>query len=54
MLIGSMDILRNEARRLEEKVSNAGAPPYDEQVPPLEENANVDQSLDKPQPMMEA
>ena len=49
-----MSTQRNAARRLEEEFSNAGAPPHDEQVPPLEENDNVDQALTNPPPMMEA
>ena len=31
-----------------------GAPPHDEQVPPLDENANVDQAPANPPTMMEA
>ena len=31
-----------------------GASPHDEQVPPLEENANVYQALDNPPPMTRA
>ena len=44
VLIGSMNTRRNAARRLDEDVDNAGAPPHDEKVPLLEENANVDQA----------
>ena len=36
-----MNTRRNAAPRLEKKVSNAGAPPHDEHVPPLKENANT-------------
>ena len=54
VLIGSMNTRRNVARRLEEEVDNVGAPPHDEQVPPLEENANVDQASANLQPMKEA
>ena len=43
-LIGIMNTQRNATQRLEEEVANAGAPPHDEQVPLLEENANVDQA----------
>ena len=53
-LIGIMNTQRNATQRLEEEVANAGAPPHDEQVPLLEENANVDQALVKPSPMTEA
>ena len=49
-----MNTQRNAARRLEEEVANVGVPPHDEQVPPLEENDNVDQALTNPPPMMEA
>ena len=41
-------------RRLEEEVGNVGALPHGEQVPPLEENANVNQAPANPPPMMEA
>ena len=51
MLIGSINTRRNVARRLEEEVANAGAPSHDEQVPPLEENANDDQALANPIPI---
>ena len=44
----------NVARILEEEIANAGAPPHDVQVPPLEENANVDQDPDNPPPLTEA
>ena len=48
-----MNTRRNVARRLEEEVANAGAPSHDEQVPPLEENVNVDQAPTNPPPMTE-
>ena len=51
VLIGSMNTKRNVARRLEEDVSNVGAPPHDEQVPLLEENANVEQAPTNPPPI---
>ena len=54
VIIGIMNSRRNTARRLEEEVANAGAPPYGHQVPALEENANVDQAPANPLPMMEA
>ena len=53
VLVRSMNTQRNAARRLEEEVPNAGAPLHDQQVPPLEENANVDQAPAKPQLMTE-
>ena len=49
-----MNTRRNAARRLEAKVSNVGDPPHDDKVPPLEENANVDQAPTYPPPMTEA
>ena len=48
-----MNTRRNAAQRLEEEVSYAGVPPLDEQVPPLEKNANVDQAPANPPPMTE-
>ena len=39
---------------MEEEVANVGAPPHVDQVPPLEENFNVDQAPANPQPMTEA
>ena len=48
-----MNTRRNAARRLEEEVSNAEAPPHGDQVPPLEEDANVEQAPANPPPMME-
>ncbi|TMW96402.1 hypothetical protein EJD97_007415, partial [Solanum chilense] len=44
---------RNAARRLEEEVSNAGAPPHGDQVPLLEEDANVEQAPANPPPVTE-
>ncbi|TMX04404.1 hypothetical protein EJD97_008955 [Solanum chilense] len=41
----------NAARRLEEEISNAGAPPRCEKVPPLEEDANVEQAPANPAPL---
>ena len=49
-----MNTQRNAARRLEEEVANAGVPPHDEQVPPLEEDANVEQAPSNPPSMTEA
>ena len=54
VFIGNMNTRRNVARRIGEEVANAGAPPHDEKVPPLEENANVDQAPANPPPMTEA
>ena len=53
VLIRSMNTRRNVAQRVEEEITNAGAPPHGEQVPPLEENANVDQALANTPPMTE-
>ena len=39
-----MNIQRNAARRLEEGIADEVAPPPGDQVPPIEEDANVDQS----------
>ena len=39
-----MNTRRNAAQRLEEEIANAEAPPVGQQVPPLEEDANVDQA----------
>ena len=52
VLIGRINTQRNEARRLEEEVSNVEDRPHDEQVTPLEENTNVDQAPTIPPPMM--
>ena len=54
VLIESINTHRNAARRLEEEVSNAEAPPHGDQVPPLEENVNVEQAPTSPPPMTEA
>ena len=44
-----MNTRRNEARRFEKEISNAGVPPRGDQVPPLEEDANDDQApIDPP------
>ena len=48
-----MNTRRNTARRLEEEVSNTGAPPHGDQVPPLEEDANMEESPSNPPPMIE-
>ena len=48
-----MNTGRNAARRLKEEVAHAGSTPHDEQVPPPEENANVDQAPDNFPPMTE-
>ena len=54
VIIVIMNTRRNAAQRLEEEVANAGAPSHDDQVPQLEENANVDQASANPPPMTEA
>ena len=46
-----MNTRRNVTRRLEEEIANAGAPPRGDQVPPLKEDANVDQALVNPPPL---
>ena len=38
-------------RRLEEEIANAGAPPYGDQVPSLEEDVNDDQAPANPPPL---
>ena len=38
-------------RRLEEEISNVVPPPYGEQVPPLEEDANVEKAPTNPRPL---
>ena len=53
VLIGSMNTRRNTARRLEEEVPNAGAPPHDEKVPSLENNTYLDQAPANPPSMTE-
>ena len=49
-----MNTRRNVAQRFEEEIANAGVPPHDEQVPPLEEDANVEQAPANPSSMTEA
>ena len=49
-----MKTRRNVAQRLWEEVDNAGDPSHHDQVPPLEENSNVDQTSVNPPPMTEA
>ena len=51
LIKGNMNTRRNAAGRLEEKVSNAGAPTNDEKLSPLEENANIYQAPTNPPPM---
>ena len=48
-----MNTRRNATRRLEEKIANVGAPPRGKQVPPLVEDANVDQAPVNPPPLMD-
>ena len=40
-----MNTQRTAARRLDKEISNGGAPPRGNQVPPLEEVANDDRNL---------
>ena len=47
-----MNTRRNEARRFEKEISNAGVPHRGDQVPPLEEDASYDQGLVNPPPLM--
>ena len=42
---------RTASRRLDKKISNGGVPPWDNQVPPLEEISNDDQALVNPPPL---
>ena len=49
-----MNTRSNAARRLKGEVTNAGSFPHDEQVPPVEENSNVDQAPANPPRMAEA
>ena len=53
VIIGSMNTRWNAARRLEEEISNAGVPPHGEKVPPLEEDANVEQAPVNPPILMD-
>ena len=46
-----MDTRRNVARRHEEEIANVGAAPGGEQVPPLEEDANVEKAPTNPPPL---
>ena len=46
-----MNTRRNATRRLEKEISNVGASPCSEQVPPLEEDTNVDQAPVNPPPL---
>ena len=46
-----MNTRSNAIRRLEEEIANAGAPPRGEQVPPLEEDSNVEQKSVNPLPL---
>ncbi|TMW99525.1 hypothetical protein EJD97_002398 [Solanum chilense] len=49
-----MNTRRNAERRFEEEITNAEAPPRDDQVPSLEEDANVDQAQVNPPPLMDS
>ncbi|TMX05058.1 hypothetical protein EJD97_002721 [Solanum chilense] len=48
-----MKTRRNADQRIEKEGCNVGDPLHDEQVPPLEANANVDQAPANPPPMTE-
>ena len=43
-----MNSRRNATQRLEEEIVNAGAPTYGDQVPPLEEDSNMEKALTNP------
>ena len=51
VLIGSMNTQKECGWRLEEEIANAEAPPRGEQVPPHEEEANIDQAPVNPPPL---
>ena len=51
MLIGRSNTRRNKERRIEEEIANAGGPPRGEQVPPLEEDATMEQAHVNPPPL---
>ena len=46
-----MNTQRTAARRLDKEISNGGAPPRGNQVPPLEEIVNDDQAPINPPPL---
>ena len=48
-----MNTQRNAARRLKEEIENARSPPCGAQVPPLEEDTIIEQSLVNPPPLMD-
>ena len=45
VLIRRINTRRNAARRLEEEIANVGAAPHGDQVPPLEEDANMENAM---------
>ena len=51
LLKGSMNTRRNATPRFEDQITNAGSHPRGEKVPPLEEDANVDQDPIKSSPL---
>ena len=51
VLIERINTRRNAARRLEEEISNAGAPPHGDRVPPVEEDANMEHAQVNPPPL---
>ncbi|XP_069148114.1 uncharacterized protein [Solanum lycopersicum] len=50
---GRMNTRMKVALRLEEEIAYAGAPPHGYQVPPLEEDANIEQAPVIPPPLMD-
>ena len=48
-----MNTQRNAARKLEEEIANVGAPPRGEQVPPLEEDVNMEKVSVNSPPLMD-
>ena len=46
-----MNTRRNDARRHEEEIANEGDPPRGEHVPPLEEDANMEEAPVHPPPL---
>ena len=46
-----MNTRKNATRRFEEQIDDARAPPHGEKVPPLEEDANVEQATISPPPL---
>ena len=51
VIIGKMNTRRNATQRLEEEIANVGSPLRGYRVPPLEEDANVEQVMVNPPPL---